>query len=64
MGRIVDADPADLDDISQEAFVAIHRMLPGFEGRSSLETWLNAVAWRVASHYHRRSHARFETMQG
>jgi RNA polymerase sigma-70 factor (ECF subfamily) len=46
---------ADLDDVSQEAFVAAHRNLPAFEGRSSLRTWLTAIAWRTASSYHKRS---------
>jgi len=47
---------ADLDDVAQEAFVAAHRQLPAFEGRSSLRTWLTAIAWRTAANYHRRSH--------
>src|SRR5690242_15550970 len=44
----------DLDDVLQETFVIIHRMLPTFEGRASLETWLHSVAWRVAAGHHRR----------
>jgi RNA polymerase sigma-70 factor (ECF subfamily) len=44
----------DIDDVLQEAFVTIHRLLPSFEGRASLETWLHAVVWRVAAGYHRR----------
>lgn len=46
--------PADLDDVEQEAFVVIHKLLPSFEGRSSVETWLHAVTWRVAANYRRR----------
>jgi RNA polymerase sigma-70 factor (ECF subfamily) len=38
----------------QETFVAVERQLPEFEGRSSVETWLYAIAWRVAANYHRR----------
>ena len=45
---------ADLDDVLQEAFVTIHRLLPGFEGRSSVETWLYAVARRVAANHRRK----------
>lgn len=44
----------DLDDLLQETFVIIHRLLPTFEGRASLETWLHSVAWRVAAGHHRR----------
>lgn len=51
---------ADLDDVVQDAFVTIHKLLPAFEGRASLETWLHAVTWRVAARYHRRGYSRFE----
>jgi RNA polymerase sigma-70 factor (ECF subfamily) len=44
----------DVDDVLQEAFVTIHRLLPTFEGRASLETWLRSVVWRVAAGYHRK----------
>jgi RNA polymerase sigma-70 factor (ECF subfamily) len=46
---------SDLDDAVQETFVIVHRLLPGFEERSSLETWLHAIAWRVAANYRRRA---------
>jgi RNA polymerase sigma-70 factor (ECF subfamily) len=51
---------ADLDDVAQEAFVIVHRLLPEFEGRSSVETWLHAIAWRVASSYRRRPYLQRE----
>src|SRR5688572_30437703 len=50
----------DLDDVVQEAFVTIHRLLPTFEGRSSIETWLYSVSWRVAAEHRRRSIRRNE----
>lgn len=50
----------DLDDVQQETFVTIHRLLPSFEGRASLETWLHSVTWRVAASYHRRTRGRHE----
>lgn len=51
---------ADLDDLAQEAFVVANRLLPEFEGRSSVQTWLGAIAWRVARNYRKRSHRRHE----
>jgi RNA polymerase sigma-70 factor, ECF subfamily len=48
---------ASLDDVVQEVFVIVHRRLAGFEGRSSLRTWLFGIALRVARD-HRRSVAR------
>jgi RNA polymerase sigma-70 factor (ECF subfamily) len=50
--------PADVEDVMQEAFVTIHRLLPEFEGRARIETWLHAVAWRVAANYHKRAQTR------
>lgn len=44
----------DLDDVTQETFLTLHRLLPEFEGRSSIETWLHSVTWRVAANYRRR----------
>jgi RNA polymerase sigma-70 factor (ECF subfamily) len=37
-----------LDDATQEVFLVAHRRLADFEGRSSLKTWLFAIALRVA----------------
>lgn len=53
--------PADLDDVTQETFVAIHRKLVEFEDRSSIETWLHSICWRVAVAYRRRAHIQRET---
>jgi RNA polymerase sigma-70 factor (ECF subfamily) len=50
--------PADLDDVVQDTFVTIFRLLPGFEGRAALETWIYAVCWRIAARYHRRTKPR------
>jgi RNA polymerase sigma-70 factor, ECF subfamily len=51
---------ADLEDVCQDVFVAVHRKLDGFEGRSSLRTWIYGIALRVASDYRRRAHVRRE----
>lgn len=39
---------SELEDACQEVFVVVHRQLPGFEARSSLRTWLYAIARRTA----------------
>jgi len=46
-----------LDDAAQDAFIVVHRRLGGFEGRSSLKTWLFGIVMRVA-HDHRRTSER------
>jgi RNA polymerase sigma-70 factor (ECF subfamily) len=48
---------AHLEDAVQELFIVVHRRLSEFAGRSSLKTWLAAIAWRVASE-HRRHESR------
>ena len=37
---------AAVDDVVQEVFVVVHRKLPGFEGRSSMRTWLAGIVRR------------------
>jgi RNA polymerase sigma-70 factor (ECF subfamily) len=44
---------AALEDAAQELFLVVHRRLPGFEGRSSLKTWVFAIALRVARRHGR-----------
>lgn len=45
---------ADLPDVSQDVFLSAHRMLPTFEQRCAVTTWLYGICIRVAS-THRRS---------
>jgi RNA polymerase sigma-70 factor, ECF subfamily len=44
---------ADVEDVCQEVFVAVHRQLPQFEGRSKPSTWIYAIAMRRAASYRR-----------
>jgi RNA polymerase sigma-70 factor, ECF subfamily len=48
--------PEALEDAAQELFLVVHRRLPEFEGRSSLKTWLFAIALRVARRHARDQH--------
>jgi RNA polymerase sigma-70 factor (ECF subfamily) len=48
---------AALDDVVQEIFVIVHARLSGFEGRSSIRTWLSGIVLNVVRH-HRRGLAR------
>lgn len=45
---------SDLPDVCQEIFVVVHRMLPTFEGRCSLTTWLYSICLRVVSTHRRQ----------
>jgi len=51
---------SDIEDVCQEVFVTVHRKLQGFEGRSSLRTWLYGICLRVASDHRRRAYVRRE----
>ncbi|MBX3269038.1 MAG: sigma-70 family RNA polymerase sigma factor [Sandaracinaceae bacterium] len=51
---------ADVEDLSQEVFVIVHRKLPEFEGRSALSTWIYGICVRVASDHRKRAHVRRE----
>ncbi|MGE0786902.1 MAG: RNA polymerase sigma factor [Sandaracinaceae bacterium] len=51
---------SDVEDLSQEVFVVVHRRLPEFEGRSKLSTWIYGICVRVASDHRRRAHVRRE----
>jgi RNA polymerase sigma-70 factor (ECF subfamily) len=50
-----------LEDAVQELFIVVHRRLGEFAGRSSLMTWLAAIAWRVASEERRHESRKGET---
>jgi RNA polymerase sigma-70 factor (ECF subfamily) len=45
---------AAVEDVVQEVFFTVHRRLGDFEGRSSVKTWVSAIAVHVVRH-HRRS---------
>jgi len=47
---------ADLDDVSQDVFLVVHRRLAEFEGRSTLRSWLYAIAVRVAADYRKSAY--------
>ena len=54
----------DLPDVVQEVFVVVHRNLPGFEGRSSVRTWVYGICVRAAADHRRRAHVRREVPGG
>lgn len=46
-------DPADAADITQEVFIKVFRSIRGFNGDSSLRTWLYRIALHEASNQRR-----------
>jgi RNA polymerase sigma-70 factor (ECF subfamily) len=44
---------AQLDDVCQDVFVAIHRQLPSFKGNSAVKTWVFGFVFNVVQMHHR-----------
>ena len=44
-------DSAEIDDVSQEAFIKAYRALPSFRGESAFYTWLYRIAVNTAKNY-------------
>ncbi|MDI1460593.1 sigma-70 family RNA polymerase sigma factor [Catellatospora sp. KI3] len=42
-------DPGSADDLTQETYLRAFRALPGFEGRSTVRTWLLGIARRACA---------------
>ena len=51
-----------VDDAAQDVFVAVHRRLRDFAGRSTLKTWVAGIAVRVASDARRAQRRRGESV--
>jgi RNA polymerase sigma factor (sigma-70 family) len=51
--RALGVDAEQIEDAVQDAFLVVHRRLGEFEGRARIETWLFAIAQRVAQRYRR-----------
>lgn len=47
-------DRGEAEDLAQEAFLRLHRALPGFRGESSIATWLYRTTTRLAIDHLRR----------
>ena len=44
-------DPAEVEDVAQEAFIKAYRALPSFRGDSAFYTWLYRIAVNTAKNY-------------
>jgi RNA polymerase sigma-70 factor (ECF subfamily) len=54
---------AHLEDAVQDVFVVVHRRLHEFAGRARIETWLFAIARRVAGAYRRTASRKTDRQQ-
>ena len=44
-------DPAEVEDVTQEAFIKAYRALPAFRGDSAFYTWLYRIGMNTAKNY-------------
>jgi RNA polymerase sigma-70 factor (ECF subfamily) len=54
LGRLLSRfirDPAEVEDVTQEAFVKAYRALPAFRGDSAFYTWLYRIGINTAKNY-------------
>jgi len=54
--------PADAEDLCAEVFVIAMRKVSGFDGRSSVSTWLLGIARNLASEHRRHARTRHEVL--
>jgi RNA polymerase sigma-70 factor, ECF subfamily len=50
LGRLI-KDPAEVEDVAQEAFIKAYRALPSFRGDSAFYTWLYRIGINTAKNY-------------
>jgi len=50
LSRLV-RDPAEVEDVTQEAFIKAYRALPSFRGESAFYTWLYRIGINTAKNY-------------
>lgn len=60
--RRLGVPPADLEDVTHEVFVVVHRRLADYDARRPVKPWLFGIAYRLASEDRRRAHRRHEVV--
>ena len=51
------------EDLAQDTFRAVWKALPGFQGNSSLKTWILSIGRRIAFHHFRREKKKVSLVQ-
>ncbi|MCB1935389.1 MAG: RNA polymerase sigma factor RpoE [Nitrosomonas sp.] len=57
-------DPAEVEDVAQEAFIKAYRALPSFRGDSAFYTWLYRIGINTAKNYLVSQGRKASTLQG
>ncbi len=46
---------ADLEDVTHDVFLVVHKLLPTYDATRPLKPWLYGIAWRVAMRHRSRA---------
>lgn len=57
-------DPAEVEDVTQEAFIKAYRALPSFRGDSAFYTWLYRIGINTAKNFLVSQGRKLHTLQG
>jgi len=58
LARKLGVAEGDVDDVVQDLFIAVHRRLADFEGRSSIKTWVAGILMNLVHNYRRQRRRR------
>jgi RNA polymerase sigma-70 factor (ECF subfamily) len=58
--RYLGVGESDIDDVTQDVFLVVHRKLAEYEGRGTLRSWLYSICVRAAHGWRRRPAAKRE----
>jgi RNA polymerase sigma-70 factor, ECF subfamily len=61
--RLLGVPPASVEDVTQDTFDVVLQKLSSFEGRSSIQTWLFAIAQRVAANHRRTARRKLQQLR-
>ena len=56
-------DPAEAEDVTQEVFITVFRVLPSFQGNSSLLVWIFGITRNTVNRRFRRARPRIESLE-
>ena len=54
--RRLAGNDADAEDLTQRAFIRVAQALPSFAGRSTINTWIHSIAYRIYLDWRRANH--------
>lgn len=60
LARRLGARPADLEDLTHDVFLVVHRRLDQYDSSRPIRPWLAGITWRILSEHRRKASHRRE----